>query len=237
MRVLHSVMPRADQREIALTYISSVFHRSVAFAFPRVCSHCDGCHGDGHRHDAPPGHLGRRLSVVADAHGCLNRRTFPGARGDRGPSAPSACRGCAAGGWRAPWSSPSERGHGTRVWGSSRHLEFGSDLTRGKTESHIRHNKLNRTTPARPTCHVFHVWRHSSPHWQSVTSSPSTLTLASIKNHHTQGKQGQKHRFWWTCGMWRLQVLQRCQKHPLICVLGFSWQRCSSYLKGELCIA
>lgn len=152
-----SVLPCGDQREIALTYISSVFHRSVASVSPRVCSRCDGCHGDDRRRDAPSGRLRRRLSLVADTLGLrrplpartrdsLNRRLCSGAHGDPDLSAPSACRGCAAGGWRGLWSSPSERGHGTRVWGSSLHPEFGSNLTRGKTESHIRHSKWNRTT-------------------------------------------------------------------------------------------
>lgn len=139
-----SVLPCGDQREIALTYISSVFHRSVASVSPRVCGRCDGCHGDDRRHDAPSGRLRCRLSLVADT--LDHRQLCSGAHGDPDLSAPSACRGCAAGGWRGLWSSPSERGHGTRVWGSSLHPEFGSNLTRGKTESRIRHNKRNRTT-------------------------------------------------------------------------------------------
>lgn len=163
MRVLCSTTRCLQQGEIALTYISSVFHRSVASAFLHVCSRC---HGDDH--DTPPGHLGRLFSVVADAldlrhhlhvgrYDGLNRQTFSGAPGDPGLSAATAYRGCAAGGWRGPWSSPSERGHGTRVWGSSLHPEFGSNLTRGKTKSHVTYNKLNRqkTTPWL----VWHVWR------------------------------------------------------------------------------
>lgn len=156
-----------DQRESALTYISSVFHRSAASAFLRVCSRC---HGD----DRPPGHSWCLLSAVADAldlrhrlpvgrYDGLYQWIFSDVHGDLGLSAPTACRGCVAGGWRAPWSSPSEPGHATRVWGSSLHLEFGSNLTRGKTETHIRHNKLNRTTPAQQTPHlVWQVWRRFS---------------------------------------------------------------------------
>lgn len=105
------MLPCGDQREIALTYISSVFHRSVASVSPRVCSRRDGCRGDDHRRDAPSGRLRCRLSLVADtldlrrplpARSCvrLNRRLCSGARGDPDLSAPSACRGCAAGGWR-----------------------------------------------------------------------------------------------------------------------------------------
>lgn len=48
--------------EIALTYISSVFHRSVAFASRRACSHCVGdvsCYG------GPPAPLG--CSPVPDS--------------------------------------------------------------------------------------------------------------------------------------------------------------------------
>lgn len=129
-----------DQRESALTYISSVFHRSVASAFLRVCSRC---HGDDRRHADT---LDLRHHLPVGRYDGLNRQIFSGVHGDPGLSAPTSCRGCAVGGWRGPWSSPSERGHGTRVWGSSLRLEFGSNLTRGKTKSHIRHNKFDRTT-------------------------------------------------------------------------------------------
>lgn len=167
MKVLCRITPYVDQWESALTYISCVFHRSVASAFLRVCSRC---HGDDRRHNPLHGHLGCLLSVVADTldlrhhlpvYDGLNRWIFSGGHGERAPSAPTAGRGCAAGGWRGQWSSPSERGHGTRVWGSSLHLEFGSNLTRGKTKSHIRHSKLNRTTQAQQSLRlVWQAWRH-----------------------------------------------------------------------------
>lgn len=48
-----------------------------------------------------------------------------------------SCRGCAAGDWREPWSSLSGRDWGRRVSGSSLHLAFWSNLTRGKTDSPI----------------------------------------------------------------------------------------------------
>lgn len=147
-KVLCSIMLCVDQWEIALTYISSVFHRSVASASPHVCSPCGGP-----RHDTLPGRLRCRLCLdlrhPLPARTCdsLNRRLCSDAHGDPDLSALSACRGCAAGGWGVPWSSPSEQGHGTRVWGSSPHLEFGSNLTTGKTESHVRQTTAARQNP------------------------------------------------------------------------------------------
>lgn len=90
-----SVLPCGD-REIALTYISSVFHRSVASVSPHVCSRCDGCRGDDRRRDAPSGRLRCRLSLAADTLDL--GRLCSGAHGDPDLPAPSACRGCAAGG-------------------------------------------------------------------------------------------------------------------------------------------
>lgn len=112
--------------EIALTYISSVSRRSAASASPRICSHYRGV---GWR--AAPS---ARVCVICDELSLWTSSEAPGARG---PSAPSggpsrSCRGCAAGEWRAPWSSHSERGGGTRVSGRSLHPVSWSNLTRCK---------------------------------------------------------------------------------------------------------
>lgn len=64
MKVLCSITRNVDQRESALTYISSVFHKSVASASLRGCSHC---HGDDRHHNAPAGHSECLLSAVADS--------------------------------------------------------------------------------------------------------------------------------------------------------------------------
>lgn len=193
LKVLCTVMLCVDQWEIALTYISSVFHRSVAS--PHVCSPCDG---DGRHHDALPGRLGSRLCLdlrhPLPARMCdsLNQRLCSDAHGDPDLSALFACRGCAAGGWGGPWSSPSEQGHGTRVWGSSPHLEFGSNLTTGKTESHVRQTKQNHSSPTKPRC-LIHV-DHQRPTvvfylCQGPLVDRNHLTWQSVDC------QGQKHRF------------------------------------------
>lgn len=114
------------QGEIALTYISSVSRRSAASASPRVCSHYRGV---GWR-AAPSAHV----YVICDELSLWISSEAPGARGHSAPSgSPSrSCRGCAAGEWRAPWSSLSEPGRGTQVSGSSLCPVFWSNLTRGK---------------------------------------------------------------------------------------------------------
>lgn len=99
--------------EIALTYISSVSRRSAASASPRVCSHYRGV---GWR-----AALSARVYVICDELSLWISSGAPGARGRSALSgSPScSCRGCAAGEWRAPWSSLSEPGRGTQVSGSS----------------------------------------------------------------------------------------------------------------------
>lgn len=122
--------------EIALTYISSVSHRSAACASPRLGSHCDGCCSDSCCHDVP---------FFDD----LNLWIFSGAHETRGLSALStcSCRGYVVGGWWGLWSSLVERGCGTRVSRSSRHLVFGSTLTRVKTDSHVRFTTVFLSLP------------------------------------------------------------------------------------------
>lgn len=113
--------------EIALTYISSVSHRSAACASPRLGRHCGGCGSDNCCHDVP---------FFDD----LNLWIFSGARETHGLSVLStcSCRGYVVGGWWGLWSSLVERGCGTQVSRSSQHLVFGSTLTRVTTESHVR---------------------------------------------------------------------------------------------------
>lgn len=141
-------------REIALTYISCVFHRSVASASRRVCSR----RVDASCHDAPPGLLGCRSPVDSSlgvhCYGQSGSRwislwqsatcerlslwTFCEEAGGRGLPAPSAsptcsCRGCVAGDWRVKRSSHSGRGCETRASGSSLRPVSWSNLTGDKT--------------------------------------------------------------------------------------------------------
>lgn len=143
-------------REIALTYISCVFHRSVASASRRVCSR----RVDASSHDAPLGPLGCRWAVDSSPGGhcyepCLSGSQwtswwqsatceklslwiFSEEAGARGLPAPSAsptcsCRGCVAGDQRVRRSSHSERGCETLASGSSLRPVSWSNLTEDKT--------------------------------------------------------------------------------------------------------
>lgn len=143
-------------REIALTYISCVFHRSVASASRRVCSR----RVDASCHDAPPGPLGCRSPVHSSPGARCYEQCPSGSRwiswwqsatcersspwifseeaGVRGLPALSAsptcsCRGCVAGDRRERRSSHSERGCETRASGSSLRPVSWSNLTEDKT--------------------------------------------------------------------------------------------------------
>lgn len=140
--------------EIALTYISSFFHRSVA---------CNGC-GPGWFCDASVGHRGpscfcccgnKHLVVVAcmgfyhllwrwtlslNENFCVNRWISSGTVEAPGFFPVFRCFWCfcteyVAGDCQEMWSSPSERGSVTPVSGSSLHPGFESNLTRGKKKS------------------------------------------------------------------------------------------------------
>lgn len=140
--------------EIALTYISFFFHRSVAcngYGPGRFCDASAGHRGPscfcccGNKHSVVFAcmdfyHLLRTWTLSLNENFCVNLWISSGTAGAPGVFPMSRCpwRFCrehVVGDCQELWSSPSERGSVTPVSGSSLHPGFESNLTRGKRES------------------------------------------------------------------------------------------------------